>query len=91
MNLPNLPLLGNFINYLFGLPPIILFPLLIIGGYLILRGAVKIIFSQAKSAAGAIIVLILVTFVCLGGIFILSSMPNILRALDKLFYPMLHL
>jgi hypothetical protein len=88
MHFPNLPMLGNFLNFLFGLPVYILIPILVIVGYLIIRAVVTLLFSQAKSAAGAIIILIIVTFVFLAGLFIFSSMPAILRALDKLFYPM---
>ena len=91
MSFPNLPQLGNFFNFLFGLPPYILFPMLVIGGYLIIRVVVRIIFAQAKSAAGAIIVLIMVSFICLGGFFVLSKIPTIMSALDRIFYPILHL
>ncbi|MDR3574884.1 MAG: hypothetical protein P4L50_13555 [Anaerolineaceae bacterium] len=91
MNFPILSRLGDFFNFLFGLPPYILLPVLVIGGYLIIRGVVRFIFAQAKSAAGAIVILLLVSFVCLGGFFIFFKMPNILSALDKLFYPILHL
>ncbi|HMD89567.1 MAG TPA: hypothetical protein VKF38_10430 [Anaerolineaceae bacterium] len=90
MNFPNLPFVGNFINFLFGLPPYILVPILVICGYLFIRGVVSIVFAQAKSAAGAIMIIILVLFVCIGGIYIFSMMPTILRALDKLYYPIFH-
>jgi len=90
MNFPDLPILGNFINFILGLPPIILIPLLVIVVFLLIRGVINIIFAQAKSAAGAILVLILVIFVCTGGIFLFSKMPNILSAVEKIFSPIFH-
>jgi hypothetical protein len=90
MNLSNWSVLDNFFNFLFGLPPIILIPLLVVVGFLIIRGVIKIVFDQAKSAAGAIILLVMVTFVLLGGVFILSKMPNILRGLENIFSPIFH-
>jgi hypothetical protein len=90
MNLSNWSVFDNFFNFLFGLPPIILIPLLVVVGFLIIRGVIKIVFDQAKSAAGAIILLVMVTFVLLGGVFILSKMPNILRGLENIFSPIFH-
>jgi cobalamin biosynthesis protein CobD/CbiB len=90
MNFPNLTFVGNLINFLFGLPPYILVPILVICGYLLIRAVVSLVSAQAKSAAGALIIIILVFFVCIAGLYLFSNMPNILRALDKLYYPMLH-
>ena len=90
MNLPTIPLVDNFFNFLFGLPPYILIPVLIIGGFLIIRAIFKIFIASAKNAAGAVLILLLVTVVCVGGFFLFSKMPDIVNGVAKVFHPIFH-
>jgi hypothetical protein len=89
--LPPLPPLPASIRHLINsIPPIVLYPLIVVVLILIIITAIKVFASNAKSTAGALLILMVIVGFLALGFFILSQLDNILLSLEKIFTPILH-